>query len=62
MKNMNHAVEHNDDDDDDDDDVYDSLLSAELLLPNESSDGFIHGTVIKQAKDNLGAAYIHMSC
>ena len=36
--------------DDYDDDGYDALLSAELLLPNESADGFIRGTVIKRAK------------
>ena len=37
-----------------DDDGYDVLLSAELLLPNKSADGFIWGTVIKKAKNNLG--------
>ena len=40
--------------DDYDDDGYDALLSAELLLPNESADGFIRRTVIKRAKNNLG--------
>ena len=40
--------------DDYDNDGYDTLLSAELLLPNESEDGFIRGTVIKRAKNNLG--------
>ena len=33
---------------------FDRLLLAELLLPNESADGFIRGTVIKRAKNNLG--------
>ena len=47
---MKDAVER----DDYDDDAYDALLSAELMLPNESTDGFIRGTVIKRAKNNLG--------
>ena len=49
-KHIDHAVGHNDYADD----VYDSLLSAELMLPNESADGFIRGAVIKQAKNNIG--------
>ena len=50
VQNMNHAVERNDYDDDE----FDALLLAELLLPNESADGFIQGTVIKRAKNNSG--------
>ena len=37
VKNMNHAVER----DDYPDTAYNTLLSAELLLPNESADGFV---------------------
>ena len=48
--NMNHAVKR----DDYDDDEFDALLSAELLLLNESADGFIWGTIIKRTKNNLG--------
>ena len=44
-KNMNHAVKCGDYDNQ----AYDQLLSVELMLPNESVDGFIRGTVIKQA-------------
>ena len=50
VKNMNHVVER----DDYDDDAYDTLLSAELLLPSESVISFTRGTVIKRAKNNLG--------
>ena len=49
-RNMNHAVEK----DDHNDDEFDALQSAKLLLPNESADGFIRGTVIKRAKNDLG--------
>ena len=49
--NIKDAIERNDYDGD----GYDALLSAELLLPNKSTDGFICGTVIKKkAKNNLG--------
>ena len=44
-KNMNHAVKCSDYDNQ----AYDQLLSVELMLLNESIDGFIRGTVIKQA-------------
>ena len=50
VKNMNHAVER----DDYPDNTYNTLLSVELLLPNESVDGIIQGIVIKRAKTNLG--------
>ena len=42
-KNMTHAVEHNDYINN----VYDQLLSAELMLPNESTDRFFCGIVIQ---------------
>ena len=48
--NMKDAVER----DNYDNDGYDALLSAELLLLNESADSFIRGTGIKRAKNNLG--------
>ena len=44
--------------DDYDDDGYDTLLLAKLLLPNKSADGYIRGTVIKQAKIISGSLYI----
>ena len=50
VQSMNHAVERNDYDDDE----FDALLLADLLLPKESADGFIRGTVIKRANNNLG--------
>ena len=46
---MNDAVnrdEHNDDE-------FGQLLSVEVLLPNESADGYIRGMVIKRLKNNL---------
>ena len=49
-KNTNHAVERNDYNDD----AYDALLSAELILLNDSTDGYVRGTVIKRAKNNTG--------
>ena len=47
---MNDAVEG----DDHKDDEFDQLLLAEVLLPNESADGYIKGTVIKRLKNSLG--------
>ena len=49
VNNMNHAVER-----DKYADAYNTLLLEELLLPNESADGFIRRTVLKRAKNNLG--------
>ena len=49
VENMKDAVQR-----DDDDDEFDQFFSAELLLPNESANGFIWGTVIKRVKNNLG--------
>ena len=50
VNNMNHAVER-----DKYADAYNTLLLEELLLPNESADGFIQGTVIKQVKITRGS-------
>ena len=47
---MNDAVER----DDHNNDEFDQLLSAEVLLPNESADGHIKETVIKRLKYSLG--------
>ena len=46
---MNHAIEQ-----DYNDDEFDALLSAELLLPNESANGFIEVTIVKRTENNLG--------
>ena len=48
--NMNRAIEC----DDYSDEAYDALLTAELQLPNNNADGFMRGTVIKRAKNNIG--------
>ena len=47
---MKHAIER----DDYNDNAYDALLSADLMLPNNAADGFVRGTVIKCAKNNMG--------
>jgi len=40
--------------DDYNDEAYDQLISAEILIPNESGDGHIRGTVTKRLKNNMG--------
>ena len=50
VQNMKDAVER----DNYDNDGYDALLSAKILLPNTSADGFTCRTVIKRAENNLG--------
>lgn len=50
MKKPNHTVER----DDYADDAYNVLLLAELLLPNESENVLIQGTIIKRVKNNMG--------
>ena len=43
-----------DDRDNIDDDAYNGVIGAEIILWNGSADNVIHGTVLKQARDNLG--------
>ena len=50
---MNHAIKQ-----DYNGDEFDALLSAELLLPNESANGFIRVTIVKRAENNLGQAIL----
>ena len=40
--------------DDVDDGAFDSLVGAEVMLPNEHADGHISGTVLKRATDRIG--------